>query len=91
MTKDKQMKELQKLDISNVLIKAVNRHTSKVFDAWLRQNHPGEVFDEKQLETTGNILKTVVRYRGRVALIRTSEDWLRYTYRSSIFGDKIKE
>lgn len=85
----KEMYKLRKLDVSNVLVKAVNRHTSKVFDAWIRQNHPGEVFDEKQLETTGDIFRTVVRYKGRIALIRTSEDWLHYTYRSSIFGDKI--
>lgn len=83
------MQELRKLDISKVLTKAVNRHTSKVFDAWIRQNHPGEVFDQNQLNVVGDLDRTVIRYKGRVVLIRTSEDWLHYTYRSSIFGDKI--
>lgn len=84
---NKQFDKLQKLDVSNVLLKAVNNHTAKVFDAWLRQNHPGEVFDEKQLEKMGDIGKTVVKYKGRIALIRTSEDLLHYTYSSSIFRD----
>lgn len=85
----KEMYKLRKLDVSNVLVKAVNRHTSKVFDAWIRQNHPGEVFDQNQLNVIGDLARTVIRYKGRVALIRTSEDWLHYTYISSIFGDKI--
>jgi len=45
MTKDKQMKELQKLDISNVSIKAVNRHTSKVFDARAQEISQKRVFN----------------------------------------------
>ncbi|MGP1526368.1 MAG: hypothetical protein ACTTIA_02415 [Candidatus Cryptobacteroides sp.] len=88
---NKQFDKLQKLDVSNVLLKAVNNHTAKVFDAWLRQNHAGEVFDGKQLESMGDIGKTVVRYKGRIALIRIAEDLLHYTYISSIFGDKITE
>lgn len=90
MTK-KQFDKLQKLDISNILMKAVNNHTAKVFDAWLKQNHAGEVFDGKQMEAMGDIGKTVVRYKGRIALIRIAEDLLHYTYISSIFGDKVKE
>lgn len=66
MTK-KQFDKLHKLDVSNVLMKAVNNHTAKVFDAWLKQNHAGEVFDEKQLIAMGDIDKTVVRYKGGVS------------------------
>ena len=33
-----------------MLLKALNKKTAGVFDAWVRQNHPGEVFDENQLE-----------------------------------------
>lgn len=85
------LERLQKLDVSNVLMKAVNNHTAKVFDTWLKQNHAGEVFDGKQLIAIGDIGKTVVKYKGRIALIRIAEDLLHYTYISSIFGDKIKE
>ena len=90
MTK-KQLEKLRTFDDSSMLLKALNRKTSEVFDAWIRQNHPGEVFDEKQLETMGDISKTVVKYKGRIALIRLSQDMFRYTFISSIFGDKIEE
>ena len=56
MTK-KQLDKLRTFDGSSMLLKALNRKTSAVFDAWIRQNHPGEVFDEKQLETMGDISK----------------------------------
>lgn len=90
MTKT-QLEKLRTFDGSSMLLKALNKKTVGVFDAWVRQNHPGEVFDENQLETMGDLGKTVIKYKGRIALIRVSKDVLRYTFISSIFGDKITE
>lgn len=88
---NEQLEKLRTFDGSSVLLKALDIKTSFVLDAWMKQNHPGEVFDEKQLETMGDIGKTVVKYKGRVALIRISQDMFRYTFISSIFGDKVDE
>lgn len=88
MKKD-QSKELREYDASSVLFKAVNKRSSKVFDKWMQANHPGEVFDEKRLEVSGDLYFTVVKYKGRTAFERSSKDGLRFRFRSSIFGDKI--
>jgi len=90
MTKT-QLEKLRTFDGSSMLSKALSKKTADVFDAWVRQNHPGEVFDKNQLETIGDLGNTVIKYKGRIALIRVSKDVLRYTFISSIFGDKIKE
>ena len=84
-----QLEELRNYDASSVLFNAVNKRSSKVFDKWLKENYPGEVFDEKRLEISGNLFFTVVKYKGRTAFERSSEDCLRFNFRSSIFGDKI--
>ena len=42
---EEQIKKLQVLDISNVSIKAVNRHTSKVFDARAQEISQKRVFN----------------------------------------------
>ena len=89
IVKKDQLKELREYDASSMLLKAVVRHYWKVFDKWMGENHPGEVFDDKQLELIGDIHFTTVKYKGRTALEMRSEDCLRFKFRSSIFGDKI--